>query len=151
MGIFDHDEGVRCDAVALPAIVAFGGGQPQITARQVAPVAEPVCDALMDESPVSEDDRWIVIGGRRWRRTDPCLPPDAVEALTSHLGRGRSGVGAAKRRDDEEAVARARRRVDLAKHGLGERGPRWWEDEEPARIDRAREALHSLQRLDEHP
>ncbi len=106
-------------------------------------------DAVMTESAATEDERWMVIGGRRWRRTDPCLPPDLVEALTSHLGRGRSGVGAAKRREDEDAVALARRRVDLAKHGLGERGPRWWEEDEGSRLDRAREALHDLDRLDE--
>lgn len=91
----------------------------------------------------------MVIGGRRWRRTDPCLPPDVVEALKSHLGRGRSGVGVAKRREDEDAVTRARRRVDLAKHGLGERGPRWWEDDEPDRIERAHDALRALDDLDE--
>ena len=93
----------------------------------------------------------MVIGGRRWRRTDPCLPPEVVEALKSHLGRGRSGVGVAKRREDEAAVTRARRRVDLAKHGLGERGPRWWEDDEAARLERANEALHDLDRLEESP
>lgn len=135
--------------MALSSILAFGGGPRPITARRVARLAEPVCDALMADHPASEDDRWIVVGGRRWRRTDPCLPADVVETLTSHLGRGRSGVGAAKRRDDEEAVARARRRVDLAKHGLGERGPRWWDDEESARIGRAHEALRALERLDE--
>lgn len=92
----------------------------------------------------------MVIGGRRWRKTDPCLPTELVEALTSHLGRGRSGVGSAKRREDEEAVTRARRRVDLAKHGLGERGIRWWDDEQNARLSRARDALRDLERLDEH-
>jgi hypothetical protein len=96
-----------------------------------------------------DDERWVVINGRRWRRTDPSLPPDLVEALKSHLGKGRSGVRSAKSRDDEAAVSVARRRVDLAKHGLGERGPKWWEDDEAARLHRAREALRDLDDLDE--
>ncbi|MET0297216.1 MAG: biopolymer transporter Tol [Microbacterium sp.] len=92
----------------------------------------------------SDDERWLVIGGRRWRRTDPVLDDAVVTALTSHLGRGRAAVRTARRDDDDEALAAARRRVDLAKHGLGERGPRWWEEPEAARIDRAREALRLL-------
>ena len=94
-----------------------------------------------------DDARWLVIGGRRWRRTDPCLPADLVEALKSHLGRGRSGVGVAKRAGDTDGVAAARTRVGLAKHGLGERGPYWWEEPEDARIARAREALAELEKL----
>lgn len=96
-----------------------------------------------------EDDHFFVVKGRRWRRTDPCLPDDVVEALTSHLGRGRSGVRVAKKDGDDEAVAAARRRVGLAKHGLGERGPRWWEDHPDARRARAREALEQLDALDD--
>ncbi|MEH0109072.1 biopolymer transporter Tol [Tersicoccus sp. MR15.9] len=96
----------------------------------------------------NEDERWLVVNGRRWRRTDPCLPDEVVAALTSHLGRGRSGVRTAKAAGDDAAVAAARRRVDLAKHGLGERGSRWWDDPEADRIDRARAALADLARLD---
>lgn len=96
-----------------------------------------------------EDDHFFVVKGRRWRRTDPCLPDDVVEALTSHLGRGRSGVRVAKKDRDDEAVAAARRRVGLAKHGLGERGPRRWEDHPDARRARAREALEQLDALDD--
>lgn len=103
----------------------------------------------MPESDADDSERWLVVKGRRWRRTDPSLPTEVVDALKSHLGRGRSGVRVAKGRDDEAAVAAARRRVDLAKHGLGERGPRWWDDDEPARLRRAREALRELDRLDE--
>lgn len=95
-----------------------------------------------------DDERWLVIDDRRWRRTDPSLPDEVVAALTSHLGRGRSGVRTAKRADDAEAVAAARRRVDLAKHGLGERGPVWWDDPEADRLERARAALRELDALD---
>ncbi|MBM7387178.1 hypothetical protein JOE37_000172 [Clavibacter michiganensis] len=97
----------------------------------------------------TDDERWLVVGGRRWPRTDPSLPADLVDGLKSHLGRGRSGVGAAKRRGDDDAVAAARKRVGLAKHGLGERGPRWWDEPEDARLERAREALRELDALDD--
>lgn len=95
----------------------------------------------------SEADRWLVIDGRRWRRTDPSLPEHIVTALTSHLGRGRSGVRGAKRQGDAAAIAAARHRVDLAKHGLGERGTYWWEMSEDDRLDRARDALRQLEAL----
>ena len=91
-----------------------------------------------------DDDRWLVIDGRRWRRTDPALPAQIAERLRSHLGRARSTVGTAKRAGDDGTVAAARRRVGLAKHGLGERGPRWWDDEVAARVGRAEEALDEL-------
>jgi hypothetical protein len=96
----------------------------------------------------TDDERWLVVKGRRWRRTDPSLPTDVVEALTSHLGRGRSGVRVAKKDGDDDAVAAARRRVGLAKAGLGERGPRWWDEPEDARLSRARDALDQLDALD---
>lgn len=95
------------------------------------------------------DDRWLVINGRRWRRTDPSLPDDVVEALKSHLGRGRSGVRVAKKNDDSVAVAAARNRSNLAKHGLGERGPYWWDESETDRLARAQDALRQLDALDE--
>jgi hypothetical protein len=82
-------------------------------------------------------ERWLVVNGRRWRRTDPELPEEVAAALRSHLG-------SAGRRHDETAVAAARRRVGIAKHGLGERGPKWWEEPLSARIERAREALAEL-------
>lgn len=96
-----------------------------------------------------DDERWLIVDGRRWRRTDPSLPADLVAALTSHLGRGRSGVRVAKKNDDADAVADARRRVGIAKHGLGERGERWWDMTLDARLSRAREALEELDALDE--
>ena len=113
--------------------------------------AGPAENAAGPGAPSSDDDRWLVIDGRRWRRTDPSLPADVVEALTSHLGKGRSGVRAGKKAGDDERVAAARRRVGLAKAGLGERGPYWWDEPEPARLARAREALRDLDALDEHP
>jgi hypothetical protein len=97
---------------------------------------------------ITDDDKWLVVKGRRWRRTDPSLPPDLVDALKSHLGRGRSGVRTAKAAGDDEAVALARQRVGLAKHGLGERGPYWWDEQQSVRLERANEALRQLGELD---
>lgn len=101
-----------------------------------------------DQDAATDDERWLIVNGRRWRRTDPSLPSDVVDALKSHLGRGRSGVRTAKREDDADAIAAARVRVGLAKNGLGERGPYWWDDAEQERLDRAREALRRLDDLD---
>lgn len=100
----------------------------------------------MDEA--TDDERWLVIDGRRWRRTDPSLPDHVTAALRSHLGKGRSGVRVAKRASDDDAVAAARRRVGLAKHGLGERGPYWWDRDEAERLAQAHDALEQLDALD---
>ncbi|MDY1004633.1 biopolymer transporter Tol [Curtobacterium sp. CFBP9011] len=98
-----------------------------------------------------EDDHFFVVNGRRWRRTDPALPEDVAARLRSHLRRGRNGVKLAKRAGDEDAVARARHRNGLAKHGLGERGPEWWTRPEPERLTQAEQALADLDWLDESP
>ncbi|KGN43010.1 hypothetical protein [Knoellia aerolata] len=92
-------------------------------------------------------ERWLVVGGRRWRRQDPELPSDVAERLLSHLGRGRSGVRSATAAGEDPASAR--RRVDLAKHGLGERGAAWWEQDASERRRRWEEALTDLDRLDD--
>ena len=46
---------------------------------------------------------------------------------------------------DEAAVAAARGRVQLAKTGLGERGPAWWEQDEAERRARWEAALRALE------
>ncbi|MGZ5399527.1 MAG: hypothetical protein ACXWDL_12570 [Nocardioides sp.] len=95
-----------------------------------------------------EDDRWLVVDGRRWRRQDPALPDEVAERLRSHLGRGRSGTRVARRAGDTDAEQAARRRTDLAKHGLGERGTPWWEQSAPARRQRWEDALEALAQMD---
>jgi hypothetical protein len=103
----------------------------------------------MTSQPPESDEHWLVINGRRWRKTDPSLPEEVVDELKSHLGRGRSGVRVAKGNDDSDAVAAARNRTNLAKHGLGERGPYWWDEPEADRLARARDVLRQLAALDE--
>ncbi|WP_295791077.1 biopolymer transporter Tol [uncultured Microbacterium sp.] len=95
----------------------------------------------------ADGERWLVVNGRRWRRTDPELPDEIAARLRSHLGRARAAVRTTKGADDEEGTAAARHRVGLAKAGLGERGPRWWDDDVPARVQRARAALAELDRI----
>ena len=92
----------------------------------------------------TDDGRFIVVDGRRWRTADPALPDDVREQLLHHLGVGRSGVRTAKKAGDDAAVAAARARVQLAKTGLGERGTAWWEQSDDERRARWEEALRSL-------
>lgn len=101
----------------------------------------------MAEAKDVDDERWLVVDGRRWRRQDPALPPEVAERLLSHLGRGRSGVRSAGKAGDDPAPSR--RRVDLAKHGLGERGTAWWDQDDAERRRRWEEALDELDRLDD--
>ncbi|MBA2696418.1 MAG: 2-polyprenylphenol hydroxylase, partial [Actinobacteria bacterium] len=49
-----------------------------------------------------DEARYLTVDGRRWRRQDPALPDHVARRLRSH-----------------------RRRVGVAKHGLGERGTPW--------------------------
>lgn len=98
------------------------------------------------------DDHFFVVDGRRWRRTDPVIPEETAAALRSHLGRGRNAVKQAKRSGDDAALEAARYRNGLAKHGLGERGPAWWERPEADRVadaERARDELDALDALDD--
>lgn len=96
----------------------------------------------------TDDERWLVVDGRRWRRQDPALPEDVAQRLRSHLGRGRSGTRVARRAGDAAAEQAARRRTDLAKHGLGERGTPWWEQSDADRRRRWEDALAALNELD---
>jgi len=91
------------------------------------------------------DGRYVVVEGRRWRTADPDLPDDVRARLLHHLGVARSGVRTAGRAGDEAAVAAARARVQLAKTGLGERGPAWWDQEEDERRARWQAALRGLE------
>jgi len=83
------------------------------------------------------DERWLVIDGRRWRRTDPAIP----EALRAEL----VGELMAARRAVKEGAPDARTRVHDAKVALGERGEPWWEPDRDLR-DRIERATRTLLR-----
>jgi hypothetical protein len=93
----------------------------------------------------TDDGRFVVVDGRRWRTADPALPDDVRARLLHHLGVARSGVRTAGSSGDEAAVAAARARVKLAKVGLGERGDPWWEQDDDTRRARWEAALRVLE------
>ncbi|MFE6826395.1 hypothetical protein [Streptomyces sp. NPDC057690] len=98
-------------------------------------------DARPEHTP---DGRFIVVGGRRWRATDPLIPEEDAARLRSHLMAARRAVGAARRTQDAKAERAARARVHLAKVALGERGTPWWEQSDEERRARWREGLGAL-------
>ena len=91
----------------------------------------------------TDDGRYVVVDGRRWRTADPALPDDVrARLLHHHLGVARSAVRTAA--GDDEAVAAARQRAQLARTGLGERGTAWWDQDDDARRARWESALREL-------
>lgn len=95
----------------------------------------------------TDDGRWLVVDGRRWRAADPALPDDVRARLLHHLGVARSAVRTAGSAGDDAAQAAARARVHLAKTGLGERGTAWWDQDDDARRARWETALAALDAL----
>ncbi len=98
----------------------------------------------------SEAERYLVIDGRRWRRTDPAIPKPFAAELTAELMSARRAVAAAKRTGSAPALREARRRVQDAKVALGERGSPWWvawpEREAVAQAQRTAAAMRALLR-----
>ncbi|MFF9851059.1 hypothetical protein [Streptomyces litmocidini] len=90
------------------------------------------------------DGRYVIVNGRRWRVTDPDVPPDVAARLRSHLMAARRAVAAARRAQDAEAERTARTWVHTAKVALGERGTPWWDQQEAERRDRWSEGLAAL-------
>ena len=90
---------------------------------------------------VSDDPRYVVVDGRRWRATDPGVPEQLRTELVAELMSARRAVAAA------EVVAGARGRVQDAKVALGERGEPWWEAASPeGRAERLAAAMRTLLR-----
>lgn len=75
----------------------------------------------------TDDGRYIVVDGRRWRATDPLIPDERRSALQSVLMAWRREV---RRTDGSRA---ARDGVQAAKVALGERGTPWWEQSDAER------------------
>ena len=85
---------------------------------------------------------FIIVGGRRWRASDPAIPANLRQELVNELMAARRAVRDGK---SERDVRNSRRRVNDAKLALGERGHAWWLPPTPAathrRIDAAIRAL----------
>ncbi|MHA6761271.1 hypothetical protein [Streptacidiphilus sp. PAMC 29251] len=90
------------------------------------------------------DGHHVVIGGRRWRATDPSLPEATADRLRHHLMAGRRAVRTALAAGDAEAEHKARSRVHTAKTALGERGTPWWELSAQQRRERWEQGLEKL-------
>lgn len=80
------------------------------------------------------DGHHVVIEGRKWRATNPNLPEDERQKLVGELMSARRAVGAALKAGDKDAETAARARVNAAKIGLGERGPKWWENQNEEKL-----------------
>ena len=88
----------------------------------------------MAEPTLTEDGRYLVIDGRRWRATDPAIPEDRRTELVGILMAWRREVRRTKG-TDQEPVSRAG--VNATKVALGERGsPPWWEQTDGQRRNR---------------
>jgi hypothetical protein len=77
----------------------------------------------------TDDGRYIVVNGRRWRATDPQIPEDRQAELRVILMAWRREVG----RTSGSAQRRARDGVQATKVALGERGTPWWEQTDDQR------------------
>lgn len=72
------------------------------------------------------DDDFIEVKGRRWRSTDPNIPPDVRAELVSELLAARTAFSGSARDSDRSRDARSR--IDAAEIALGERGDPWSDD-----------------------
>jgi len=86
---------------------------------------------VKQQRPETPDGRYFVVRGRLWRLANPTLPADERKALVDQLMSARRAVRTALDAADAPAEAAAHAAVDLAKRGLGERGPVWWTDGAP--------------------
>lgn len=81
---------------------------------------------------LTPDGRYIVVigkaGPRLWRAANPHLSSEVRENMVAQLMKARRAIGNSKKADE---ISAARREVDAAKLGLGERGPVWWDDGSP--------------------
>lgn len=97
---------------------------------------------MADEPERTEDGRYIVIKGRRWRATDPDIPEDRNAELRSILMAWRREV---KR---TSGAPESRAGVQATKVALGERGTPWWEQSEYERRARWEAAVPTPEATD---
>ena len=86
----------------------------------------------------TEDGRYIIVDGRRWRASDPSIPDALRQELVNELMSARRAV-----RSNPET---ARPRVHDAKVALGERGDPWWEPTEAGIQSRIEASIRALLR-----
>lgn len=86
----------------------------------------------------TEDGRYIVVNGRKWRATDPSIPDQLESQLVKELMNARRLV-----KTEGDAV---RYRVHDAKVALGERGEPWWEPTLEGRKRRLEATIRALLR-----
>ncbi|HJX78281.1 DUF3253 domain-containing protein [Glutamicibacter sp.] len=81
-----------------------------------------------ESSPESTPDgHYLIIKGRKWRASNPSIPPKLRLELVDELMSARRAV-----KDGSTGV---RKRVNDAKVALGERGQPWWEDPDPTALN----------------
>ena len=108
-----------------------------------ASAAEKPSLGIGDSSIRTDDGRYIVVRGRRWRATNPAIPQPLERELTAELMAARRAVQGAK--SDAAAMRAARRRVNNAKIALGERGQPWWDEPSDQALEiRIRAAIRTL-------
>lgn len=96
-----------------------------------------------DDVERTPDGRFIIVGGRRWRASDPSIPAALRTELVHELMDARRAVRDAA--GDDAAVRAARARVQDAKVALGERGEPWWEEPTPGgQAERIAAAIRAL-------
>lgn len=78
---------------------------------------------LASHHPRAPQSAFIVVGGRRWRTSDPSIPETFRQELVNELMAARRAVRDAK---NQRGLRSSRRRVNDAKVALGERGHEWW-------------------------
>lgn len=86
----------------------------------------------------TEDGHYIVIGGRKWRATDPGIPSQLEAQLVKELMKARRLV-----KTEGDSV---RYRVHDAKVALGERGEPWWEPTREGQKSRLAATIRTLLR-----
>lgn len=91
-----------------------------------------------DENTMTEDGRYLIVNGRRWRATDPAIPEALRQELVNEL--------MAARRLVRTDPGTARPRVQDAKVALGERGDPWWEPTAGGRRVRLAATMRALLR-----
>ncbi|CAN5505763.1 hypothetical protein BH10ACT10_BH10ACT10_15390 [soil metagenome] len=105
-------------------------GTPSPTDPEHAPTGRPRVLRVSEPPETTPDGRYLVIGGRRWRATDPAIPEERRDELTRVLMAWRREVRRVRGTSDEPG---ARTGVQAAKVALGERGEPWWEQSDEQR------------------